>query len=89
MAVLLGSANRDEHQFERADVFDMTRPEPPHLSFGFGTHFCIGACLARLEARIALETLLSRFPRLALAGDVTRAPSLFMRGARLIPLKSG
>ncbi len=89
VAVLLGSANRDGHQFESADVFDMARPEPRHLSFGFGTHFCVGASLARLEARIALEALLSRFPRMALAGDVTRAPSLFMRGARSIPLRVG
>ncbi len=89
VAVMLGSANRDEDQFERADVFDVARPEPRHLSFGFGTHFCVGASLARLEARIVLETLLSRFPRMALAGDVTRAPSLFMRGARSIPLRAG
>ncbi len=89
VAVLLGSANRDERQFERANVFDMSRPEPAHLSFGFGTHFCIGASLARLEARIALETLLSRFPRMALAGDVARAPSLLMRGACSIPLRAG
>ncbi len=89
VAVMLGSANRDEDHFERADVFDVARPEPRHLSFGFGTHFCIGASLARLEARIVLETLLSRFPRMALAGDVTRAPSLFMRGARSIPLRVG
>ena len=49
LAVLLGSANRDAQQFERAEVFDMARPEPRHLSFGFGTHFCVGASLARLE----------------------------------------
>ncbi len=87
--MLIGSANRDERQFEHAEVFDMSRPEPRHLSFGFGTHFCVGASLARLEARIALEALLSRFPRMALAGNVTRAPSLLTRGARLIPLRAG
>ena len=89
VAVLLGSANRDEDQFDRADVFDMRRPEPRHLSFGFGTHFCIGASLARLEARIALEELLSRFPLLTLGGDVTRAPSPLTRGASSIQLRAG
>jgi cytochrome P450 len=86
VAVLLGSANRDERQFERPDVFDTLRRQPAHLSFGFGTHYCIGANLARLEARIALEALLSRFPRMALAGEAIRAPSLLTRGARSIPL---
>ncbi len=80
--MLLGSANRDDQQFEYAEVFDMSRPEVRHLSFGFGTHFCVGASLTRLEA------LLSRFPRIALAGDVTRAPLLFMRRARSIPLRA-
>ncbi len=89
VAVLLGSANRDEQQFKYPEIFDMSRPEPRHLSFGFGTHFCVGASLARLEARIALEVLLSRFPRMALAGDVTRAPSLLTRGARSIRLRVG
>ena len=79
--MLLGSANRDEQQFEYAEVFDMSRSEVRHLSFGFGTYFCVGARLARLEA------LLSRFPRIALAGDATRAPLLFMRRARSIPLR--
>ncbi len=88
VAVLLGSANRDEHEFEHADVFDMERPESHHLAFGFGTHFCVGSNLARLEARIALEELLARFPQLALAGDVARAPSPLTRGARSIPLRA-
>ena len=87
VAVLLGSANRDEQQFEHADTFDMTRPEARHLSFAFGTHFCVGASLARLEASIALEALLSRFPLIALAGDVARTPSLLTRGANSIPLR--
>jgi cytochrome P450 len=56
----LGSANRDERVFERADVFDPARDKNPHLAFGFGTHHCLGHNLARLEASVALEVLLAR-----------------------------
>jgi cytochrome P450 len=56
----LGSANRDEHVFERPDVFDVGRQKNPHLAFGFGTHHCLGHNLARLEASVALEVLLAR-----------------------------
>lgn len=56
----LGSANRDETVFENADVFDITRKKNAHLSFGFGTHYCLGANLARLEANVAIKTLLRK-----------------------------
>jgi cytochrome P450 len=56
----LGSANRDEAVFERADVFDVGRPKGPHLALGFGVHYCLGANLARLEAEVALGALLAR-----------------------------
>ncbi len=88
VAILLGSANRDGQQFDDAEAFDMSRKGPRHLSFGLGTHFCVGAGLARLEARIALETLLSRFPHMGLAGEVSRATSLLTRGANSIPLRA-
>ena len=56
--LLLASANRDDTVFPRASRFDLTRDTSGHLAFGFGTHFCLGATLARLEACIALEVLL-------------------------------
>ena len=57
-----GSANRDDLVFDRADQFDITRDPNPHLGFGFGLHYCLGASLARLEIRVVLEELLPRFP---------------------------
>ena len=63
----IGSANRDERQFERPAQFDVDRGQIRHLAFGHGIHFCLGAPLARLEARIALEAVLSRLPGLTLA----------------------
>jgi cytochrome P450 len=56
-----GSANRDESVFERADEFDIGRSPNPHLGFGHGLHYCLGANLARLEMRVLLEELLPRF----------------------------
>jgi cytochrome P450 len=81
----LGSANRDEATFERADEFLLERgSDIPHLAFGRGIHVCVGAPLARLEGRVVLETLLERFPRLGLAEGFTyervRAP--MARGPR-------
>jgi cytochrome P450 len=67
---LLGSANRDPEVFELPDELDLARPPGPgHLDFGFGTHFCLGVALARLEGEIAFATLASRFPELELAAD--------------------
>ncbi len=95
--VMLGSANRDPRQFADASVFDITRDPNPHLAFGHGIHFCLGAPLARLEARIAVGDLLERLQGLALASDnpweprrafhvhgPSRLPVRFERGRRRV-----
>jgi len=77
---LLGSANRDESVFERADQFDVSRQPNPHIGFGAGIHFCVGAPLARLEMSISLPLLIKRFPNLNLAREPQRRPAFSLRG---------
>lgn len=67
--VSIGSANHDPDTFENPDQLDLARVPNPHLAFGFGTHFCLGAPLARLEARLAFDALTQRFPGLSLMND--------------------
>jgi cytochrome P450 len=67
VVVLLGSANRDERRFAEPDRFDIGRDTRGHVAFGFGAHFCLGASLARLEAKAALEALVPELPRLVRA----------------------
>ena len=62
MLMLVGSANRDERKFVDPDRFDVRREVRGHLAFGFGVHYCLGAALARIEGRVALEEVLKRFP---------------------------
>jgi cytochrome P450 len=76
--LLLGSANRDEARFEHADTLDLRRDASGHLAFGFGSHFCLGAALARLETRLAIEALLPLLPRLELAFDGARRHRSFL-----------
>ena len=87
--ILNGSANRDERQFEDPDRFDVTRKMGRHLSFGYGIHFCLGAHLARLEARIALEEVLQRFPEWEVDYDnAVQARTSTVRGWRKCPSDS-
>lgn len=83
----IGSANRDERQFERPAQFDVDRSQNRHLAFGHGIHFCLGAPLARLEARIALSAMLSRLPGLALApgARLERMDSTIVYGLKTLP----
>ncbi|MEV6835682.1 cytochrome P450 [Streptomyces sp. NPDC051133] len=87
----LGAANRDPARFEAPDVFDVTRRPNPHLTFGHGIHFCFGAPLARLEARIALRMLHKRFRRLAVPSyeDVTFQNPAVIIGVRHLPVEVG
>ena len=80
---MLGSANRDERQFDRPDELDIAREPNRHLAFGLGAHYCLGAPLARVEGQIAISTLLRRFPRLTLAvppHGLRRRSGLGLRG---------
>ena len=90
IAVLLGAANRDPDVFEAPDRLDVGRAPCPHLSLGRGIHHCLGAQLARLEGRIALEMLLERFARIELIGGRPKFHhGVVLRGLRSLPLRCG
>ncbi|MFC3778543.1 cytochrome P450 [Mycolicibacterium holsaticum] len=85
LLLMVGSANRDERKFAAPDVFDIHR-NANHLSFGRGTHFCLGASLARLEGRVALEEILKRWPDWTVDTDnAVRAPTATVRGWDSMP----
>ncbi|MCW2770533.1 MAG: cytochrome [Aeromicrobium sp.] len=87
IACLMGSANRDAAVFADADTFDVGRDPNPHVGFGMGVHFCLGAPLARLELQISIGTLLDRYPRLQLVGEAPRRPTWVLRGFERIDVK--
>ena len=88
--VVIASANRDEQQFERAEQFDITRSNNRHLSFGIGTHYCLGAPLARMEGQIAITALLKHMGKLRLRvpySEIRWRPGLVLRGIKALPVE--
>ena len=83
----IGAANRDPRQFPDAERFNVARKPNRHVAFGHGEHACAGMNVARMEARIALSRLLSRFPNLQLAGRPERDRRIRFRGFRRLPVK--
>jgi cytochrome P450 len=87
MALLTGSANRDERKFSDADRFDIHREVDHHLALGYGVHFCLGAALARLEGRVALDEVLNRFPTWEVDWkNAVRARTSTVRGWERLPV---
>jgi cytochrome P450 len=86
MMLLLAAAHRDPAAFDRPDVFDPGRESMRHLAFGHGVHFCLGAPLARLEARVALSAVTARFPHAKLAGEPVYKPNVTLRGMASLPV---
>ncbi|MBV8984194.1 MAG: cytochrome P450 [Acidimicrobiia bacterium] len=90
MVLLNGSANRDERHFDDADRFDIHRDISHHLSFGYGLHFCLGAALARLEGRVALDEVLKRFPEWEVDWEHAKmARTSTVRGWESLPVRTG
>ncbi len=88
LSVVVGSANRDERHYDRAERFELHRKNDDHLAFGFGEHFCAGSHLALLEARMALNALLDRLPDLRLEADAdTHVVGLAFRSPNKLPVR--
>lgn len=88
MIVVMGAANRDPERFPDPDRLDITRDDNKHLAFGAATHFCFGAPLARLEGQITIETVLRRFPNLALEPDpLVWRDNVGLRGLEALPVR--
>ncbi|MBM3673264.1 MAG: cytochrome P450 [Actinobacteria bacterium] len=89
LVLMYASANRDERVFDNPDTLDVTREHNHHVAFGFGTHFCLGASLARLEIRVMFEELVRRVPKLRLVdgAEPKKVPSAFACAYDAIPLE--
>ena len=84
---LAGSANRDDRRYEDPDRFDVRRDVGQHLTLGYGIHYCLGNALARLEGRVALDEVLTRFPDWDVDWDnARRAPTSTVRGWDSLPV---
>ena len=88
IAALIGSANHDETVFSSPETMDLTRDPNPHIGFGAGIHFCLGAPLARLEMSVSLPALWERFPSMELAGDSVRRPTFVLRGYESVAISA-
>jgi cytochrome P450 len=89
VALLTGAANRDERMFDDPDRIDVEREIARHVAFGYGIHFCLGAALARLEGRIALEETLKRFPAWDVDHDNTEmVHTSTVRGYSKVPIRA-
>jgi cytochrome P450 len=85
--LLVGGANRDPRRFDDPDRFDIHRDVGQHLTFGYGIHYCLGAALARLEGRLALDEILTRFPEWEVDTERARlAPTSTVRGWETLPV---
>lgn len=87
VAMIYTSANRDEAVFEDPQAFDITRDPNHHLSFGFGTHFCLGVHLARLEGRVFFDEVLKRWSRIELTGEPRRQQSNLNNSLKHLPVR--
>ena len=86
MMMLVGAANRDDRVFDDPDRFDIHRDIRRHITFGYGIHFCLGAALARIEGRVALDEVLDRFPEWELDLDNSHlSPTSTVRGWETLP----
>jgi cytochrome P450 len=89
MLLLNGAANRDERRFPDGEAFNIRREMGNHLSFGYGLHFCLGAALARLEGRIALDEVLNRWPDWEVDEEnVVMAHASTARGWERLPVRT-
>ncbi len=87
LCLFYGSANRDEDAFDAPDAFVIDRRPNPHLGFGIGEHFCLGASLARLELRVIFEQLMPRLRSLERNGPFERMRSSLLGGVKRMPIR--